>query len=300
MAATLFWIRAARPKTLPAAAVPVVVGGALAFAGDAFEWLPWAVCLAFALLIQVGTNYANDYYDFVKGADDDKRIGPARAVASGWIAPEQMARGMWLVFGLAFILGCALIPFGGWWLLAVGAISILCGIAYTGGPYPLGYNGLGDIFVFIFFGWVATGFTLYVQAGTFHLSLPESSGAAWTWLAGVLPGALATNLLVVNNVRDEPLDRVAGKRTLAVRFGRRFGYWQFGLLNALAIGVAIAFAVVGGLWGCWLVLLALPLAIIASRRLVTATDRATYDSALGLTALLLIVAGGLFAIGLML
>lgn len=261
---------------------------------------PWTICLVFALLIQIGTNFANDYYDYVKGADDDRRIGPSRAVASGWITPRAMRNGMILVFGAAFLTGCLLIPWGGAWLLLVGVVSIFCGVAYTGGPYPLGYNGWGDVFVFVFFGWVATGLTFYVQAGTFTVSLSGASGLHWNLLAGVVPGALATNLLVVNNVRDEPLDREAGKHTLAVRFGRSFGRAQYGVLLVVALAVPLAFSVLAGVSGCLLVLLALPLAILAWRRLASATDRATYDTALGLTALLLIVVGGLFAGGLIL
>jgi 1,4-dihydroxy-2-naphthoate octaprenyltransferase len=207
---------------------------------------------------------------------------------------------MILVFGAAFVSGCLLIPWGGSWLLLVGVVSILCGVAYTGGPYPLGYNGWGDVFVFIFFGWVATGITYYVQAGSFSVILPAASGLHWNFLAGMVPGALATNLLVVNNVRDEPLDREAGKHTLAVRFGRPFGRAQYAVLLVLAMAVPLAFAAFAGVRGCLLVLLALPLAVIAWRRLVTATDRATYDTALGLTALLLIVVGGLFSLGLVL
>jgi 1,4-dihydroxy-2-naphthoate octaprenyltransferase len=219
-------------------------------------------------------------------------------VASGWISPKAMRNGMIAVFAAAFFSGCLLIPWGGSWLLLVGVISILCGVAYTGGPYPLGYNGWGDVFVFIFFGWVATGVTYYVQAGTFSVFLPTASGLHWNLLAGMVPGALATNLLVVNNVRDEPLDREAGKHTLAVRFGRAFGRTQYAVLLILALAVPLVFAGLAGLWGCLLVLLAVPLAVIAWRRLATATDRATYDAALGLTALLLIVVGGLFTLGL--
>jgi 1,4-dihydroxy-2-naphthoate octaprenyltransferase len=251
-------------------------------------------------LIQIGTNYANDYYDFQKGADDEKRIGPRRAVASGWIKPEAMRKGMWITFVGAFIAGCLLIPWGGWWLMGIGLLSIACGIAYTGGPYPLGYNGWGDVFVFLFFGWVATGFTYYVQVGTFVAHLPGSSAAGWTWLAGVVPGALATNLLVVNNVRDEPLDRLAGKRTLAVRFGRTFGIIQYGILGAVAIGVPVIFAIAGGQWACLLVLLGAPVAIMNQGLLIRASGRESYETILVRTALQLMLVGGLFCLGLLL
>lgn len=293
-----YWILAARPKTLPAAAVPVLTGGALAGAVDLFDPVPWLICLTFALLIQIGTNFANDYYDFIQGADDHRRLGPNRAVASGWIRPAAMRLGMWITFAAAFGVGSLLLFHGGWWLLWIGVASIICGIAYTGGPYPLGYNGWGDVFVFIFFGWIATGITYYVQAGSFNILLPQSSGPLWVWLAGAVPGSLATNLLVVNNVRDAPLDREAGKRTLVARWGRGFGRLEYAALAILAILVPVLFAVSGGAQGCLLVLLSTPLAWTAWRQLLGASDRASYDRALGLTALQLVVCGCLFALGL--
>lgn len=243
------WIQAARPKTLPAAVVPVALGSALAWADGGFLWWPATLCLAFALLIQIGTNFANDYYDFVKGADTAERIGPARAVASGWIAPGVMRGATLATFALAFAIGCLLIPYGGPGLLAVGVLSILCGIAYTGGPYPLGYNGLGDVFVFLFFGLVATGFTYFVQVGGWSLE---------AWALGCVPGALATNLLVVNNLRDVTTDRVAGKRTLVVRLGVRFGVAEYAAMLGLSFGIS--------LWLAWrrdTVALVLPWLLVA-------------------------------------
>lgn len=299
MNSTKAWILATRPKTLPAAAVPVCLGGALAHAGNAFSLLPWLICLLFALLIQIGTNFANDYYDYLKGADDHRRIGPDRAVASGWIQPEAMHRGMLITFATALVVGCLLIPFGGWWLIPVGGASVICGIAYTGGPYPLGYNGWGDVFVFLFFGWVATGITYYVQAGSFSIQLPASEGIGWILLAGMVPGALATNLLVVNNVRDEPLDREAGKRTVVVRFGRRFGLVEYASLSILVIGVPLVFAAAGGVVGGYLILVAVPLAVFNFRQLLSARNREQFGRCLIQAALMLIIAGGLFAVGLL-
>ena len=293
-----YWILAARPKTLPAAVVPVLVGGGLAAAADRFAIVPWSICLAFGILVQIGTNYANDYYDFVKGADDERRIGPSRAVASGWIPAPLMRRGMFITFAAAFAVGCLLVPFGGWWLLLVGAVSIACGIAYTGGPYPLGYNGWGDVFVFIFFGWVATGLTYFVQTGTFVAYLPDSRGAVWTLLAGMVPGALATNLLVVNNVRDGPLDAEAGKGTLVARFGRRFGYTEYSLLCGITLLVPLLFAILGGARGGYLILICLPLVVMAIRQLLRASTREEYGKSLVQAALMLMLAGGLFSLGL--
>jgi 1,4-dihydroxy-2-naphthoate octaprenyltransferase len=293
------WILAARPKTLPAAIVPVALGGALAYHEGAFELLPWAICLVFALLIQVGTNFANDYYDFVQGADGEERIGPKRAVASGWVTPRQMKVMMFAVFAVAFVIGSTLILYGGSWLLIVGILSVICGIAYTGGPYPLGYNGLGDIFVFLFFGWVATWITYFVQVGTFEMASLHGGGL-WPFLVGMVPGALATNLLVVNNVRDAPLDAEVGKRTLVVRFGRVFGLGEFAVLSAIAHLVPLLFAIQVGDWRGGLSLLALPVSFYSLSVLRGAQGRDAYERVLVLSAMTLVVVGLLFSIGLML
>jgi 1,4-dihydroxy-2-naphthoate octaprenyltransferase len=213
-----------------------MVGSVLALREAAFSPAAASLCLAFALLVQIGANFANDYYDFVHGADTPDRVGPVRAVASGLVAPVAMRRAMWLVFGLAFGTGTALIAWGGWWLVAIGVASIGCAIAYTGGPYPLGYHGLGDVFVFLFFGLVAVGVTFYVQTG--HLSAPAL-------VAGAAVGALATNILLANNYRDSATDAKAGKRTLVVRFGRRYARCQFAAAHAIASGAPLAFCALG-------------------------------------------------------
>jgi 1,4-dihydroxy-2-naphthoate polyprenyltransferase len=245
------WIAAARPKTLPAAVAPVLVGSALAWRDGAFIGLAALSCLVFALLIQIGTNFANDYYDFVQGADTAERVGPKRAVAAGWVSPVVMKRAMIAVFALAFVAGLSLLPYGGWPLLVVGVASIVCGVAYTGGPYPLGYHGLGDLFVFLFFGLVAVCATYFVQAGTVSLS----AGLA---AAGI--GLLAANILVVNNYRDLETDTKAGKRTLVVRWGRRAARWQFGLSHAFALAVPLALVAIEGT-DHWLPALVVPLVL---------------------------------------
>lgn len=222
------WWEAARPRTLPAAVAPVLAASALAYQQGGFAGLPAVLCLGFALLIQIGTNYANDYFDFKKGADTAERVGPRRAVAAGLIAPQTMWRATLLVMTVAFGLGLGLLPYGGWPLLVVGVTSIACGIAYTGGPYPLAYHGWGDVFVFVFFGLVAVGATYFVQVGQ------VSTEALWL---GAGLGALSTNILVVNNYRDIATDRSAGKRTLAVRFGPRFARTQFAAGHGLWLGV---------------------------------------------------------------
>jgi 1,4-dihydroxy-2-naphthoate octaprenyltransferase len=186
----------------------------------------------------VGTNFANDYYDFFKGADTEERVGPRRAVASGLIAPAVMRRAMIGVFAAAFLVGLTLLGQGGWPLLIIGVASILCGVAYTGGPYPLAYHGWGDVFVFIFFGLVAVGATCFVQMGRLPLE---------AWLAGAGIGALATNILVANNYRDVETDAKAGKRTLLVRWGRGYGRVQFAAAHLIAAAVPAGLAGLGAL-----------------------------------------------------
>jgi 1,4-dihydroxy-2-naphthoate octaprenyltransferase len=224
------WISATRPRTLPAAIAPVLVGSALAWREGRFNEPAALACLGFALLVQIGANFANDYYDFIKGADTAERVGPRRAVASGLVAPAVMRVAMWLVFALAFAVGLTLLRYGGWPLLVVGVVSIASGLAYTGGPFPLGYHGLGDVFVFIFFGLVAVGVTFFVQAGRM---------SAEALLAGAAVGVLAANILLVNNYRDAETDAKAGKRTLVVRFGKSFARAQFAVAHGVALAVML-------------------------------------------------------------
>lgn len=218
------WWLAIRPKTLWAAAAPVLMGTAMALDGGNFHlWAALAALLG-ALLIQIGTNFANDYFDYVQGADTGDRLGPTRATQAGLVNPETMKKAFILVFAIAFISGLYLIWRGGWPILAIGLLSILFGILYTGGPYPLGYNGLGDIFVLIFFGPVAVGGTYYVQA--LDITTPVI-------IAGLAPGLISSALLTVNNLRDVHTDRDAGKRTLVVRFGIPFGRIEY-LISIIA------------------------------------------------------------------
>ena len=264
-----------RPRTLPAAVAPVLVGSALAWRAGAFSLAAALLCLAFALLVQIGANFANDYYDFLHGADTHERVGPVRAVAAGLVSPTAMRRAMWLAFGLAFATGLALIAWGGWWLAAVGIASIACAIAYTGGPYPLGYHGLGDVFVFLFFGLVAVGVTFYVQAGRIAAS------SLW---AGAAVGALATNILLVNNYRDAATDAKAGKRTVVVRFGRRYARGQFAAAHAIAAATPPALAALGWLRvdaACMVAAMAVVFGFILSRALRTAESPAECVGMLG-------------------
>ncbi|HET7537620.1 MAG TPA: 1,4-dihydroxy-2-naphthoate polyprenyltransferase, partial [Candidatus Didemnitutus sp.] len=292
MAADLkVWVEASRPKTLPAAIIPVMVGTALAAAHGRANYDKAAVCLLFALLVQIGTNFANDYFDFVKGADTKERVGPRRAVAAGLITPDQMKSAMWLVLGLAFFIGLLLVKEGGWGLLPVGIISIVCAIGYTGGPYPLGYNGLGDLFVFIFFGLVAVCATFYVQA---HFVAPDAVSCA----AAV--GLLAANILVANNYRDVETDARAGKKTLVVRFGRKFAIWQYALSNVVALLCPPSLLLTGYKWPVLLPLMLAPLAIRLTRKLATSKEPREQIAVLGATAGFLALYGVLLCAGVIL
>lgn len=283
------WLSSARPRTLPAAFAPVFVGAALAWHDRLFQPAAAALCLGFALLVQIGTNFANDYYDFIRGADNAARVGPRRAVAAGLIAPATMRRAMAGVFAAAFLTGLGLVAWGGPWLLAVGVASIVCGIAYTGGPYPLAYHGLGDLFVLIFFGFVAVGGTYFVQSGRV---------TADALLAGLPVGLLAANILVVNNYRDVETDAVANKRTLVVRLGRRAARIQFNGSLAIALGIPVVFAARGFHAACLLPLVLAPIAWQHASRLRNASTAAELIALLGATGKLLALYAVLFGIGL--
>jgi len=284
------WLDAARPKTLPAAIAPVLVGVALAVEAGAVHALAAACALLGAVFIQIGTNYANDAEDFVRGADTEARKGPQRATAAGLVTPGQMRAAAAVAFGLAFASGVYLIWRGGWPILALGLASIASGVAYTAGRYALAYTGLADLFVLVFFGPVAVGGTYYVQA----LDLP-----GWVPVAGLGPGFLATAILLANNVRDVEEDRQANKRTLVVRFGRPFGVRLYNacISGAVVVPAALAYVAhdhVG-------ILAASALAALVGRRLTrtlaTTTDPAVLNPLLGKTAGLLFLYSVVFALG---
>ena len=215
------WLLAARLKTLPAAISPVILGSALAFHDNIFSLVICLSTLLAAILIQIGTNFANDVFDFYKNTDREDRIGPTRATQAGLIAPESMIKAMWYTYSMAIFVGLYLAWIGGWPIVIIGLASIAAGIAYTGGPYPLGYHGWGDVFVFIFFGIIAVPGTYYLQTNTVtNLSI----------YMGVITGMLSTAILVVNNLRDADTDKLSGKRTLAVRFGKNFSKIQYSIL----------------------------------------------------------------------
>ena len=229
---------AARPKTLPAALAPVLLGSACAAAAGGFRAVPAALAALFALFAQIASNLANDRGDFLRGTDKADRAGFARATASGWLSPREVAAGTGVALALAALSGSGLIFYGGAAMIAVGAISLLACLAYTSGPFPLSYHGLGDVFVVVFFGFVAVAFTCYVQAGTFPPFL---------WTTALACGLGADNILIVNNIRDRATDERSGKRTTVVRFGeawaRKLFVFNFAVifLSPLALRFAFGF-----------------------------------------------------------
>ncbi len=286
------WFSTLRVRTLPAAASPVIVGMALAQNLGGFDLLPALAALLGALLLQVGTNLANDYYDHIKGADTPDRAGPTRASASGALPPGTVRNAAYGTFGLAALVGLYLIWHAGWPILVIGSAGILSGILYTAGPKPLAYVGLGDLFVFVFFGPVAVAGTVFVQTGTWEL-------AAIGW--GAALGAIATAILVVNNLRDRPTDEKAGKRTLAVRFGDQFSQVQYLALLALAFTAPFVLGhLADDLW-LLLPLVSVVAAVPVVRRMMGPLDeRRALNPALGGTARVLLLYSLLAALGLLL
>jgi 1,4-dihydroxy-2-naphthoate polyprenyltransferase len=286
------WLMAARPRTLPAAIAPVLVGTALAGFGHVFHPLRFLAALLGAIFIQVGTNLSNDYSDARRGADADDRLGPVRVTAGGLVPPKQVLVATYVSFGLAVLTGVYLVAVAGWLLLVIGAASILAGILYTGGPRPYGYEGLGELFVFLFFGVVAVAGSFYVQVT--HLD--------WEAFALSVPvGLLAAAILVVNNIRDIDSDRRASKRTLAVKLGRTNTRWLFAAIVYGAFLLAPVTWIFGPLKP-WLMLtwLVLPLATALVRIVRTHTDGPSLNGALARSGMLQLVFCVLLSAGLLL
>jgi 1,4-dihydroxy-2-naphthoate polyprenyltransferase len=276
------WLLAARPRTLPAAVAPVLVGTALAASEDVFKPLRFVCALIGSIFIQIGTNLANDYSDARRGADTEDRLGPVRVTAGGLVPPRQVLVATYVAFGLAVLAGAYLIATAGWELLLIGVASILAGVLYTGGPRPYGYEGLGDVFVFLFFGIVAVAGSAFAQL------------ESWPWESFALAvpvGLLVTAILVVNNIRDMDTDRRAGKRTFAVRLGRERARFEYAALMALGFLVLLPIAAIeiadsdswSALW--WLLpWLTVPLAVKLVGVVRTRVDGPTLNGALARTA----------------
>ena len=298
------WLMAARPQTLPAGAAPVVVGVGVALQRGVFAPLPAVAALVGALLLQIGTNFANDYYDAVRGADTEEREGFTRVTAGGLIEPVAVKRAMYATFAVAILLGTYLVWVGGSAIVVVGLTSVASGIAYTGGPAPYGYRGLGDLFVFVYFGLVAVTGTYYVQAAAVAVAgVPTFTAPAdlvpLAAVVAALPAAgLSTCILVVNNIRDRETDAEAGKRTLAVTLGYTGSRIEFLLMLGMAYVVPVVFAATGYGLATLAPLVTLPLAARLARTVLTETGGEALNPALETTGKLLFAHSLLFAAGL--
>lgn len=284
------WLLSARPKTLTASLVPVLIGAMVALQHTQVELIWIFPILIATLLIQIGTNISNDYYDFKKGADTADRIGPVRVTQAGLISPKTVQIGSFVIFIAAILTGIPLVMRGGWIIVAIGLISVLFGILYTAGPYPIAYLGLGELFVLVFFGIIAVSGTAYL------LTLEWSKLAL---LSGITIGMLSISLLAVNNIRDISTDRKAGKNTLAARFGHRFARVEYllAIFIAHAIGFYLVFQLKSLIWLCIFIptiLLSIePIKIVFNKQ-----DGQSLNTALAKTARLQLLFGILFSIGL--
>lgn len=268
------WVEAARPKTLPASVSPVLLGSALAYYDGSFDVLPAILCLLVALFAQIASNFANDYFDFKKGADREDRLGPERAVAQGWISPKAMLAGTFVMLGLACLFGLMLIFFADWRLLLVGVAIAVCVLAYSAGPFPLAYNGLGDVCVLLFYGIIPVCFTYYIQTLSFSLL---------SFLLSVALGLLSVNILVVNNYRDYEQDKAARKRTTIVLFGRRFGRVFYILNECMAFILILPLLLDAPWWALFLFGILFALCFYTTRELFTLEGKAL-NRTLGHTA----------------
>ena len=266
---------AARPKTLAAGVSPVLVASGLAIRDGAFRWQYAAVCLLIAVLFQVASNFANDYFDYQKGIDTPDRVGPKRAVAEGWVSPRQMLVALYVVLAAAFVLGLTLMLVVDWRLLFVGVVVVVFALAYSGGKYPLAYNGLGDVCVLVFYGIVPVVFTYYIQAMAFTVD---------AFVCGAAVGLASINILVANNYRDYSSDKQANKRTTIVIFGRKFGEYFFLVNGFLAVAMCQYFWSRGFLYAAVLPLLYLILHIIVWSEMVKIGEGSGLIAILGKTA----------------
>lgn len=283
------WLLAARPKTLPAGIVPVVVGGVIAYSHEGFALLPFLAALFGSIMIQIGTNFANDLFDFKKQTDREDRIGPLRVTQAGLVTPKQTAFATIVAFGMALLVGIYLVYIGGWPIVIIGLASILCGILYTAGPYALSYLGLGEIFVLVFYGPVALAGTYYVQT----LKCPTE-----VIIAGLPFGMISTAILIVNNLRDIETDKKSGKNTLAVRFGRTFARVEYAVMIAGAGVVPPLMTVMEfGNEFLYVTIAYLLFAPAAVRAVFSSTDGDKLNETLAATGRLLIIFGICFSIG---
>lgn len=285
------WILAARPKTLAAAATPVLLGCSLAYTDGHFQWIPALLCFLFAFSMQIDANFINDYYDYLKGSDREDRLGPERACAQGWITLSAMKKGMLFTTLLSCLWGLLLLKYCGIEMIPVGLLCVLFAFLYTAGPYPLAYHGWGDILVIVFFGFVPVGCTYYTMA---H---------GWTWnvtIACAACGLVSDLLLMLNNYRDREQDKISGKRTLIVRFGEPAGRWAYLLLGIVAVALCSYYASNGYLGATLLPLLFLIPHFFTWREMVRIFKGKELNIVLGKTARNIVLFGLLLSLGLIL
>ena len=285
------WILAARPKTLAAAATPVLIGCSLAVADGAFQWIPAILCFLFAFSMQIDANFINDYYDYLKGSDREDRLGPERACAQGWISLSAMKKGMIFITLLSCFWGILLLRYCGWEMIPVGLLCVLFAFLYTAGPYPLAYHGWGDVLVIVFFGFVPVGCTYYTMAHD------------WTWnvtIGCAACGLVSDLLLMLNNYRDREQDKISGKRTLVVRLGEKAGRYAYLLLGIIATGLCSYYAFHELLLASLLPLLFLILHFTTWREMVRIFQGKELNIVLGKTARNIVVFGILLSLGLIL
>ena len=285
------WILAARPKTLAAAATPVLLGCALAYTDGIFQWIPAILCFLFAFSMQIDANFINDYYDYLKGSDREDRLGPERACAQGWITLSAMKKGMIFITLLSCFWGLLLLKYCGLEMIPVGLLCVLFAFLYTAGPYPLAYHGWGDVLVIVFFGFVPVGCTYYTMAHD------------WTWnvtIACAACGLVSDLLLMMNNYRDREQDKISGKRTLIVRFGEKAGRYAYLILGILAVGLCTIYAFNGYLMASLLPILFLILHFTTWREMVRIYQGKALNIVLGKTARNIVVFGLLLSLGLIL
>ena len=285
------WILAARPKTLAAAATPVLLGCALAYTAGSFQWIPAILCFLFAFSMQIDANFINDYYDYLKGSDREDRLGPERACAQGWITLSAMKKGMIITTLLSCCWGLLLLRYCGLEMIPVGMLCVLFAFLYTAGPYPLAYHGWGDVLVIVFFGFVPVGCTYYTMAHD------------WTWnvtIACAACGLVSDLLLMLNNYRDRDQDKISGKRTLVVRFGEAAGRWAYLILGILAVGLCSFYAFNGYLLASLLPLLFLIPHVATWREMTRIFQGKALNRVLGKTARNIVWFGLLLSLGLIL
>jgi 1,4-dihydroxy-2-naphthoate octaprenyltransferase len=285
------WILAVRPKTLPAAMASVIIGSSLAYKDGNFRLFPALAALCISILLQIGANFANDVFDYQRGADTVQRVGPLRVTQAGLLTPGEVRLGMIVVFTLSIVLGSYLAWVAGWLVIIIGLSAILAALAYTGGPFPFGYHSLGDLFVLIFFGFVAVCGTYYVQTQTIGIPV--------IW-AGFAMGLLITNILVVNNLRDIETDRVAGKVTLAVRLGIAGTRLEYLVFLIIVYIIPIILSIIDeSYFGSVITWLSLPLAVQSFQEISKSTGDSLNQTLAG-TARLALIYALLFSCGIIL